>query len=369
MNDRDDILAELRTWEELPPVPEAGFPEPAGDALELPTAEARPTRQHEAETPEPDREDALPPPQLPEPSWEELPVPLPAPAGEEGLPPTVEATPPGQDELPPLTTAEEGANIRQPLAAAPRAPAVALPEWEWAEPIEDALPEVLPAPLSPGEEPGFATAPTRMAPTLPGGVQNDRRDAELPEWEREAVDGPSPFLSGLGSAPDRSGELPDLTGAEEAADLLPGLTAPAGRRGEPDAEPGELLSAAEGDGAGLGGEGRVVQLLERMVGLLESLVGGGGSSIGSATRRRPAGPGRQARERDNESIDILDPEADEGFPTASPSVNVSTVPGTGGAGGVSLGSRIPTPQSLLSGGRGRPRSGPGRSSFLEPGGH
>lgn len=123
--------------------------------------------------------------------------------------------------------------------------------------------------------------------------------------------------------------------------------------------PGEEAEASEGTGWESGGSSRIEELLQQMIGVLR------GSGQGAPTKPEPSG-GRPLQ-RQVAPLAPRDLEGEEGFPAASPSVNVSTTRGTGGAGGHGLGSRVPTPAALMSGGKGRPGPSRQRSSFLEPG--
>ncbi len=113
-----------------------------------------------------------------------------------------------------------------------------------------------------------------------------------------------------------------------------------------------------------GGLAKVVQLLEKILKALEGTV----QSVGAG---RGPGASPLSRRQNTVSFDmgrVKDIDAEEGFPAASPSVNVSSLGGLRGAGGYGMGSRYSNRSSLLSSGRYQRPSRAQSDSFLEPGG-
>lgn len=94
--------------------------------------------------------------------------------------------------------------------------------------------------------------------------------------------------------------------------------------------------------------------LEQMARSNTSIASAGGAGGGN-------GPG------DVGNVHVYDASAEEGYPWASPSVEVSTMVGIGGAGGSSLGSAPVSRSPLLSGAGGKPAPSTGRAAFFEPG--
>lgn len=212
------------------------------------------------------------------------------------------------------------------------------------------------------------TQPTQFAPSGWNPPQTAARQTQFapPGAMPHADRGPNPdFVSPFSHEPLAADAFampePFMPAASGEADL-PAMTAPSFAAGSPGEEfsalPGESADVfSAGGGAGLD-LSRVEGLLERLVSAMEG--GAGGVAV------QPDGSGPKQRRRTG-GMTPIDIEADEGFPAASPAVNVTTLSGAGGAGGRgSMGSRIPTPQSMVSGGQGRPRPGSQRSSFTEP---
>ena len=255
--------------------------------------------------------------------------------------------------------------------------------------------------------PDFAPPEARMDVILPDPSPSavtastiEARVGELPEWhypERELPDLPEiserwqsqsvtmgeppgafPDLGSVGEHPFAdfdSPDLPDYPQLESMADHRSDI--PQAREGPsfPDVPEVGLHGRINADGyaidaaqdsfasppADSGEDAReVIELLKQIHRTLESM---GRSNVAFAS----ASGGASADGGAGSDVHVFDASAEEGYPWASPSVEVSTIPGTGGAGGSSLGS-APVPRSpLLSGRGGSPSPTVGRSSFFEPG--
>lgn len=211
--------------------------------------------------------------------------------------------------------------------------------------LPERLAAVLAQPL-PQLAQGSLTGPTALPLAAPPPQrQDDRREAQ-------------PDLSGLAAILGRGPALPAL--ASLPGGSLDGLpTAPALGVGSAAAPQPVGGPAPEGPGQGSAFD-RMVQLLERIAAAVEA----GGAEGGG--REAGAAPLEYGGGGDSSGWHSIDVDADERYPTASPSVNVSSLAGLRGAGGWGFGSAYRERGPLGKGGR-QGLSPAARSNFLEPG--
>lgn len=214
---------------------------------------------------------------------------------------------------PPFDFGPEGAGpLPAPHAAAgesePTAPTIAAPVTLWPE--EAASPLLAPGAI---EEP--LVPPTALRAPSPAWTEEPAPAVAPPgaiEDLFEGIASPAEIRAGAGDFEDKDTAL---GGPDTAAEL----------------EPAQLVGgpAAERPGEGGGELARMVTLLERIAGAVEALGQKGSAGGPIPDRDEPKGYGsRMAAWTAQHARDF---DAEENFPTASPSVNVSSVGGLAGA--------------------------------------
>lgn len=267
---------------------------------------------------------------------------------------------------------------------------LAAPPVAWLEEAE--TPVAAPAPDT------AIDADTQVAPLLAGSggasaVPDSRPHTSMEglfDYQFNQLPDTAPGLSGRGSAFDEE-EAPigsSDTGAEFEFDRLPpatgtdsgddtGLEHPPPAAGTTqsaafDDTPPVGAPAPETPGAGGTDWTKMVTLLERIATAVESMQRGNASGAaapdpgGSGGRR---GSSRMAAWTEQHARDF---DAEEGFPNASPSVNVSSVAGLSGASSIDrgFGSGYRKRTSATSGGQRQRQTSPADAKvFNEPGGH